>query len=78
MQEKTSTEIFRFESAEGASEYHAVIRLTDSRLTYAEQVSLLLAAYRKLLQELPGTSAVFKRFFLSDGIDPFTTLVKVK
>lgn len=67
MQEKTSTEIFRFEPTEGASEYHVVIRVTDSRLTYAEQVSLLLAAYRRLLQELPGTSAVFKRFFLSDA-----------
>ena len=78
MQEKTSTEIFRFESAEGASEYHAVIRLTDSRLTYAEQVSLLLAAYRKLLQEQPGTSAVFKRFFLSDAANQADFLMNFK
>lgn len=75
MQEKTSTEIFRFEPAGGASEYHAVIRLTDSRLTYAEQVSLLLAAYRRLLQELPGISAVFKRFFLSDAANQVDLLL---
>lgn len=64
----TSIEIFKYEVAEGVSEYHAVLRLTNPRLTYVEQVDALLAAYDGMMEgELKGAVAVFKRFFVSDA-----------
>ena len=68
MKEQSLVKISRFEVPEGVSEYHAVIRVTNPRLTYKEQVEVLLAAYTDLMEgELKGGSAVFKRFFLSDA-----------
>ena len=68
MEEKIKTEIFRYEVVEGVSEYHAILRVLDPILTYQEQVTFLLEAYNRLiLNELPGSVAVFKRFFLSDA-----------
>lgn len=66
--ENTSIEIFRYEVPEGVSEYHAMLRVTNPRLTYAEQVNCLLDAYGQLLEgECKGSVAVFKRFFVSDA-----------
>ena len=66
--ENTSIEIFKYEVAQGVSEYHAILRVTQSRLTYTEQVDALLEAYQALLDgELKGAVAVFKRFFVSDA-----------
>lgn len=66
--EQISTEIFRYEVQEGVSEYHAILRVTNPRLTYAEQVDSLLKAYDSLIGgELKGAVAVFKRFFVSDA-----------
>ena len=68
MKEDTLIEISRYEVPEGVSEYHAVIRVANTRLTYTEQVEAVLGAYSKLIQgELKGSAAVFKRFFLSDA-----------
>lgn len=68
MQEQTSIEIFKFEVENGVAEYHAMLRITDPRLTYAEQVGSLLTAYGRLVSEtLPNAVAVMKRFFLSDA-----------
>lgn len=68
MQKYISTQLFRYEVTNGVSEYHAMLRVTEPRLTYTEQVDHLLTAYQHLLEtELPGTVAVFKRFFLSDA-----------
>ena len=68
MKTHTSTEIFRYEVPGGVSEYHAILRVTNPRLTYAEQVEALLSAYSAMLEgELKGAVAVFKRFFLSDA-----------
>ena len=68
MEIQTLIEISRYEVPEGVSEYHAVIRVTNPRLTYTEQVEAIMAAYTRLLKdELKGASAVFKRFFLSDA-----------
>ena len=36
--ENTSIEIFKYEVAQGVSEYHAILRVTQSRLTYTAQV----------------------------------------
>ena len=66
--ENTSIEIFKYEVAQGVSEYHAILRVTQSRLTYTAQVDALLEAYQGLLEgELKGAVAVFKRFFVSDA-----------
>ena len=68
MFEQTSIEIFKYEVLEGVCEYHAILRVTNPLLTYAEQVECLLGAYGSLLGgELKGAVAVFKRFFLSDA-----------
>ena len=68
MQKHTSIQLFRYEPTEGVAEYHAMLRITNPKLTYAEQVESLLAAYDQLLRtELAGTVAVFKRWFLSDA-----------
>lgn len=68
MQKHTSTQLFRYETTSGVAEYHAILRITNPRLTYTEQVDLLHEAYTQLLNiELPGAVAVFKRFFLSDA-----------
>lgn len=68
MKEQTLIKISRYEVPEGVSEYHAVIRVANPRLTYVEQVEAILATYAHLLEtDLKGASAVFKRFFLSDA-----------
>ena len=67
--ENTSIEIFKYEVPEGVSEYHAMLRVTNPRLTYHEQVERLLDAYDRMMQnELAGAVAVFKRCFLSDAV----------
>ncbi|MBQ8443551.1 MAG: hypothetical protein IJX29_09360, partial [Bacteroides sp.] len=68
MVENSSIEIFRYEVPEGGSEYHAMLRVTNPRLTYIEQVNCLMDAYDQLmLGEMKGAVAVFKRFFVSDA-----------
>lgn len=68
MIENTSIDIFRYEVPEGVSEYHVMLRITNPRLTYMDQVNYLMEAYDQLMQgEMKGTVAVFKRFFVSDA-----------
>ena len=65
---RTSIDVFRFEVAEGVSEYHVMLRATNPYLSYKEQVDCLLEDYSHLLRkELDGAVPVFKRFFLSDA-----------
>ena len=50
------------------AEYHAIFRITNPRLTYAEQVDSIQSAYELLVkEEIPGAVAVLKRYFLSDA-----------
>lgn len=68
MIENTSIDIFRYEVPEGVSEYHVMLRITNPRLTYMDQVNYLMEAYDQLMQgEMKGAVAVFKRFFVSDA-----------
>lgn len=68
MIENTSIDIFRYEVPEGVCEYHAMLRITNHRLTFKEQVDCLMEAYDQLMQgEMKGAVAVFKRFFVSDA-----------
>ena len=76
MQEYISTRLFRHDVPDGVSEYHAILRVTNPRLTYAEQLEAMLAAYQHLLDhEVPGAVAVFKRFFLSDAANQANQLL---
>lgn len=64
----TSTELSRFETTNGISEYHVMIHVTNPGLSYEEQMNYLLDAYNYLLRtDLPHATNVFKRFFLSDA-----------
>ena len=68
MQAHTSTQVFRYEVAHGASEYHAMLHVTNPYLPFAEQLASLHAAYEHLVgEELPGAVPVLKRYFLSDA-----------
>ena len=68
MMEQTSVELFSYEVKEGVSEYHVILRVTDPKLTYTEQVDSILKTYGELVKgELNGAVSVFKRFFLSDA-----------
>ena len=63
---KAKVEVFRFENG-GVNEYHLMAHVTDTTLTYNQQVESLLTAYDEALATLPGAEAVFKRYFLSDA-----------
>ena len=68
MMEQASVELFSYEVKEGVSEYHVILRVTDPKLTYTEQVDSILKTYGELVKgELNGAVSVFKRFFLSDA-----------
>lgn len=74
--EKTQTEIFKYKTAEGPSEYHIMIHSTRPEDTYEEQLNAVLNTYDDLLEkELKGAVAVFKRYFLSDAANQADTLL---
>lgn len=76
MQKHTSIQLFRYEVANGVSEYHAILRVTNPRLTFTEQIESLQAAYDHLVSEkLPGAVAVLKRYFLSDAANQANVLL---
>jgi len=60
-------DVFCFENGTAVKEYHAMIHVSHSRLTYNQQLEVVLNAYQELLTRLPDTQAVFKRYFLSDA-----------
>ena len=79
MKKCTFVEISRYEVPEGVSEYHAVIRVANTRLTYVEQIEAVLDAYSELIrEELKGATAVFKRFFLSDAANQVDYLLALQ
>lgn len=66
--EQTLTEIFKYETETGVSEYHVMIHATTPEATYAEQLNAVIETYYKLREdELQGAVAIFKRYFLSDA-----------
>ena len=78
MSGNTSKEIFRYEVAEGVSEYHVMLHVTNPRLTYTEQVDALLEACHEMLEgDLKGAVAVFKRFFISDAANQADYLLAI-
>lgn len=79
MQKHTSIQLFRYEVAGGVSEYHAILRVNNPRLTFTEQIESLQAAYDHLVSnELPGAVAVLKRYFLSDAANQANILISTQ
>ena len=76
MPKHTSIQLFRYEPSASVCEYHAMLRVTNARLTFAEQVESLQAAYEHLVSnEIPGAVAVLKRYFLSDAANQANVLL---
>lgn len=65
--EHAGADVFCFDSGTDVREYHAMIQITDRRLPFAVQLEAVISAYDDLLNRLPDTQAVFKRYFLSDA-----------
>jgi len=65
--EHAGAEVFCFDCGTNVREYHAMIQITDRRLPFAAQLEAVIGAYDELLDRLPDTQAVFKRYFLSDA-----------
>ena len=65
--EHAGADVFCFDCGTDVREYHAMIQITDCRLPFAAQLEAVIGAYDELLDRLPDTQAVFKRYFLSDA-----------
>ena len=65
--EHAGADVFCFDCGTDVREYHAMIQITDRRLPFALQLEAVISAYDELLNRLPDTQAVFKRYFLSDA-----------
>ena len=65
--EHAGADVFCFDCGTDVREYHAMIQITDRRLPFAVQLEAVISAYDDLLNRLPDTQAVFKRYFLSDA-----------
>ena len=65
--ENAYAEITCFDNGTAVKEYHAMIHVSGQRLTYAQQLEAVMGGYDALVDRLPDTQAVFKRYFLSDA-----------
>ena len=66
--ENARAEIFCFDNGTEVREYHTMIHVSQTGLTFSKQLEAVQNAYNQLIEtHLPGTQAVFKRYFLSDA-----------
>ena len=65
--ENARADVLCFDNGTEVREYHAMIHVSEKRLTYAKQLEAVMNAYQGLLDRLKDTQAVFKRYFLSDA-----------
>ena len=73
-----NADVFTFDCGEGIKEYHAIIHVTDNKLTFMQQLDALMNAYQKMMSEtLLGSVAVFKRYFLSDAANQADDVVAI-
>ena len=73
--ENARADVLCFDNGTEVKEYHAMIHVSQQRLTYAQQLEAIINAYNELLHRLPGTQAVFKRYFLSDAANQADEIV---
>lgn len=66
--ENARAEIFCFDNGTEVREYHTMIHVSQTELTFSKQLEAVQNAYNQLIEtHFPGTQAVFKRYFLSDA-----------
>jgi enamine deaminase RidA (YjgF/YER057c/UK114 family) len=66
--EHARADVFCFDNGTEVLEYHAMIHVATPGLPFAQQLEAILNAYSQLINDqLQGSSAVFKRYFLSDA-----------
>ena len=66
--ENARAEIFCFDNGTEVREYQTMIHVSQTELTFSKQLEAVQNAYNQLIEtHLPGTQAVFKRYFLSDA-----------
>ena len=73
--ENAFTEICCFDNGTEVREYQALIHVSDGRLPFDKQLEAVMNAYNGLLDHLPDTQAVFKRYFLSDAANQSDDIV---
>ena len=67
----TEAEISVFIPARGIPEYHAMVRLTDSKGDATMQFNRIEVTIRLIQEYLPETTLVWKRYFVSDAINQY-------
>lgn len=66
--ENAQAEVFCFDNGTEVRECHVMIHISRQGMTVSEQLEAVQNAYTQLIEtHLPGTQAVFKRYFLSDA-----------
>ena len=61
-------EVFSFAEVGEVHEHHVILHVTNSNSAFQQQLDAVLDAYQDIItNKLPGTVAVFKRYFLSDA-----------
>jgi enamine deaminase RidA (YjgF/YER057c/UK114 family) len=66
--ENAQAEVFCFDNGTEVRECHVMIHISRQGMTFSEQLEAVQNAYTQLIEtHLPGTQAVFKRYFLSDA-----------
>ena len=73
--ENARADVLCFDNGTEVKEYHAMIHVSQPRLTYAQQLEAIINAYHGLIDHLPDTQAVFKRYFLSDAANQADEIV---
>ena len=73
--ENARADVLCFDNNTEVKEYHAMIHVCQNRLTYTQQLEAVMNAYNSLLDQLPDTHAVFKRYFLSDAANQADDIV---
>ena len=74
--EHAKADVFCFDNGTEVKEYHAMIHLATPGLPFAHQLEAILNAYSQLVNiHLQGTTAVFKRYFLSDAANQADDIV---
>ena len=73
--ENARADVRCFDNGTEVKEYHAMIHVSQKRLSYTQQLEAVMNAYNGLLDQLPDTHAVFKRYFLSDAANQADDIV---
>ena len=74
---ETTADISEFRVKDGVSEFHVMIQITETTLSFQEQLYSICSAFNKLCNsELSNTTIAFQRFFLSDAANQAEHILK--